>query len=98
MVILLWIAGGLIFLALIGMIYRQVAQRKLLEKDLLEIEKMLQTNVEYEFVLKAMRLATWHLDPKMRSVTFDNDFRENNDNYVPQAGTNIDDWIMQMTI
>jgi signal transduction histidine kinase len=96
MVILLWIAGGLIFLALIGMIYRQVAQRKLLEKDLLEIEKMLQTNVEYEFVLKAMRLATWHLDPKMRSVTFDNDFRENNDNYAPQAGTNIDDWIMQM--
>ena len=57
---------------------------------------MLQTNVEYEFVLKAMRLATWHVEPNMRSVSFDNDFRENNDNYTPEAGTNIDDWIKQL--
>lgn len=96
LVFLLWIVGGVIFLALIVMIYRQIVQRKQLEKELKEIEKMLQTNVEYEFVLKAMRLATWHIDPKIRSVTFDNDFRDNNDNYTPEAGTNIDDWIKQI--
>lgn len=95
-IFLLWIAGGVFFLALLAMIYRQVVQRRQLEKELKEIEKMLQTNVEYEFVLKAMRLATWHVEPNMRSVSFDNDFRENNDNYTPEAGTNIDDWIKQL--
>ncbi len=96
LIFLLWIAGGVFFLALLAMIYRQVVQRRQLEKELKEIEKMLQTNVEYEFVLKAMRLATWHVEPNMRSVSFDNDFRENNDNYTPEAGTNIDDWIKQL--
>lgn len=86
----------MIFIALLAMIYRQVVQRRQLEKELKEIEKMLQTNVEYEFVLKAMRLATWHVEPNMRSVSFDNDFRESNDNYTPEAGTNIDDWIKHL--
>jgi signal transduction histidine kinase len=95
LVILLWLVGLVIFLALIALIYRQMVQRKQLEKELKEIEKMLETNVEYEFVLKAMHLATWHVDPKMRSITFENDFRENNDNFTPEAGTNIDDWISQ---
>ncbi len=96
LIFLLWIVGGVFFLALLAMIYRQVIQRRQLEKELKEIEKMLQTNVEYEFVLKAMRLATWHVEPNMRSVSFDNDFRENNDNYTPEAGTSIDDWIRQL--
>ena len=95
-VILLWVLGGVIFFSLVILIYRQVMQRRQLEKELVEIDKMLQTNVEYEFVLKAMRLATWHLDPMMRSVTYDNDFRGNSDDYSPEAGTNIDDWVMQM--
>ena len=96
LIFLLWIVGGMIFIALLAMICRQVVQRRQLEKELKEIEKMLQTNVEYEFVLKAMRLATWHVEPNMRSVSFDNDFRESNDNYTPEAGTNIDDWIKHL--
>lgn len=95
-VVFLWITGGIVFISLLVLIYRQVVQRKQLKNELQEIDKMLQTNVEYEFVLKAMHLATWHLDPKMRSVTFDNDFRGDNDNYTPEAGTNIDDWVLQI--
>ena len=95
-IIFLWIIGGIIFLSLLVMIYRQFVQRRHLENELQEIDKMLQANVEYEFVIKAMHLATWHLDPKMRSVTFDNDFRNDNDNYIPEAGTNIDDWVLQI--
>jgi len=90
---ILWMLGGLLFLILLALIYRQNVQRRQLRNELAEIDKMLQTNVEYEFILKAMQLATWHLDPKMRAVTFDNDFRDNSDNYTPEAGTNIDDWI-----
>ena len=90
---MIWFMGAAIFLILLFLIYRQNVQRRQLRNELAEIDKMLQNNVEYEFILKAMQLATWHLDPKMRAVTFDNDFRENNDSYTPEAGSNIDDWI-----
>lgn len=67
-----------------------------MKKELAEIGNMMQSNVEYEFVLKAMHLATWHVDPKMRSVFFDNDYREDTGNFIPEAGLNIDDWVMQL--
>ena len=93
---ILWISGAVLFLILVFLIYRQNVQRRQLKKELVEIESMMQSNVEYEFVLKAMHLATWHVDPKMRTVTFDNDYREDTGNFIPEAGTNIDDWILQL--
>ena len=84
--------GALLFFLLLVLIYRQYSQRRQLKWELAEIEKLMQTNVEYEFILKAMHLATWHLDPKMRAVSFDNDFRDKTDSYTPEAGTNIDYW------
>ena len=93
---ILWISGALIFLYLVYSILRQYRKRRQLKYDLEEIERMMQSNVEYEFVLKAMHLATWHVDPKMRTVTFDNDYREDTGNYIPDAGMNIDDWVLQL--
>ena len=93
---ILWMVGALLFLLLLVLIYRQYAQSKQLKWELAEIDKLLQTNVEYEFVLKAMHLATWHLDPKMRAITYDNDFRDKTDSYTPEAGTNIDFWTKQI--
>lgn len=89
---MLWMVGTLLFFLLLVLIYRQYSQRRQLKWELAEIEKLMQTNVEYEFILKAMHLATWHLDPKMRAVSFDNDFRDKTDSYTPEAGTNIDYW------
>lgn len=89
---MLWMVGALLFFLLLVLIYRQYSQRRQLKWELAEIEKLMQTNVEYEFILKAMHLATWHLDPKMRAVSFDNDFRDKTDSYAPEAGTNIDYW------
>ncbi|MBO4719875.1 MAG: hypothetical protein J5658_08390 [Prevotella sp.] len=93
---ILWISGAILFLILVFLIYRQNVQRRQLKKELVEIESMMQSNVEYEFVLKAMHLATWHVDPKMRTITFDNDYREDTGNFIPEAGTNIDDWVLQL--
>ena len=93
---ILWISGAILFVLLIMLIIRQNRQRRQLLKELAEIDKMTQSNVEYEFVLKAMHLATWHVDPKMRTVTFDNDYREDTGNFIPEAGTNIDDWVLQL--
>ncbi|MBO7045768.1 MAG: HAMP domain-containing histidine kinase [Prevotella sp.] len=93
---IMWILSALIFLLLLFLIYRQYMRRRQLKNDLSEIEKMMQSNVEYEFVLKAMHLATWHVDPKMRTFFFDNDYREDTGNFIPEAGTNIDDWVLQL--
>lgn len=93
---IMWILGAVFFLLLIILIYRQYVKRRQLKNDLSELEKMMQSNVEYEFVLKAMHLATWHVNPKMRTVFFDNDYREDTGNFIPEAGTNIDDWVLQL--
>ena len=58
--------------------------------ELSHLEKMKKHNVEYELVLKAMRLCTWHIDVAARTITYDNDFRERNDCFMPEPGTSLD--------
>ena len=95
---LFWLLGGLLFLALCFLIYRQKVLSIRLGKELQEIEKQSKHNVEYEFILKAMRLASWHLDPVMRTLTFDNDYRESFGAYTPDADTNIDKWVNHLVL
>ena len=90
---LFWLLGVLLFLLLAFLIYRQKKQSVRLIGELQEIEKQSKHHVEYEFILKAMKLASWHLDPIQRTLTFDNDYRESLGTYTPEADTNIDDWV-----
>lgn len=92
---LMWVGAILLLALLIYLIYKQYKYRKELQNELWEIDKMLQSNVEYEFVLKAMHLATWHIDAKMRMITFDNDYREGSDNHIPDAETSLDNVVLQ---
>ena len=93
---LFWILGGIFFLVLCYMIYRLKRQGVRLKKELQEIEEQSKNHVEYEFILKAMKLASWHLDPVMRTLSFDNDYRESLGTYTPDANTNIDDWVQHL--
>lgn len=70
--------GGLcvLFVLFIWSIILQIRQGKNLRYELEQLDKMKENNVESEFVLKAMKLATWHLDPKTMTITFDSDFRD----------------------
>ena len=96
MVLWIWILGAIGFVVLCYYIVRQRMIGRQLESELGEIEKLSRHNVEYEFILKAMHLASWHVDPVMRTLTFDNDFREGQGNYTPESETNIDDWIQRL--
>lgn len=73
--------GLLILLCLVflGLIVWQRRQGRDLNYELAQLDKMKKNNVESEFVLRAMHLSTWHLDPKTKFITFDNDFRERAD-------------------
>ena len=90
MVYLLWGGGLLLLLFLIVLIFVQRRTGIRIRNELSELAKMRRGNIEYEFILKAMKLATWHIDPLKRSITIDNDFRENQDNYLPPPETNLD--------
>lgn len=89
-VYLLWGLGILVAAFLLALIFRQRRTGDRLRGELAELAKLKQGNIEYEFILKAMRLATWHIDPLQRTLSMDNDFREDQDNYTPPPVTNLD--------
>ena len=82
-VMLIWIGGGLLFLLLCYGIFRQWRTGKRLRKELIEIEKVRQNNIEYDFVLKAMKIAVWRYDSSTKAFIYENDYRDGRDNYAP---------------
>lgn len=88
-VMLIWIGEGLLFLLLCYGIFRQWRTGKRLRKELIEIEKVRQNNIEYDFVLKAMKIAVWRFDPKTRILVYENDYRGGRDCYVPTSDDDV---------
>ena len=86
--ILLWVAGLTIIIVGIFFIWWQLRQKRLLKKELQLLEDLNKRNVEFELVLKAMKLATWKFHIPTQTVTFDSDFREYN-NYSPLPDTDV---------
>ena len=80
---LIWIGGGILFLLLCYGIFRQWRTGKRLRKELIEIEKVRQNNIEYDFVLKAMKIAVWRYDSSTKAFIYENDYRDGRDNYAP---------------
>ncbi len=78
----LMIAACLVF---IGVIVLQHRQGRDLRYELEQLDKLKENNIESEFVLRAMHLSTWHLNPKTMAITFDNDFRERTGRVAPQT-------------
>ena len=65
-----------------GAIFVQRKKGKHLAEELKELDKIKQNNTEYEFVLKAMKIAVWRYDARDQSFAYENDFREGMNNYV----------------
>lgn len=85
----MWGLGILSILVLVLGIVMQRRTSKRLKGELEELERLKEGNVEYEFILKAMKLCTWHVNPKTRTITMDNDFRDGQDNYIPLPETHL---------
>ncbi|MBR1410640.1 MAG: HAMP domain-containing histidine kinase [Prevotella sp.] len=79
---MLWLIGIVIFLVLFILIIVQRHTGRRIKNELNELNKVKQNNIEYEFVLKAMRLCTWHIDVATRMLTVDADFRTDNGDLV----------------
>lgn len=82
--------GGVAAILLFALIFIQRRTGKRLKGELAELAKIRQGNVEYEFILKAMKLSTWQMDPRRRMITFNNDFRGGQDDHIIPPDSSID--------
>jgi len=78
----MWIGGAVLVLLLFVMIFIQRRSGRRLQNELFELNKVRQSNIEYEFVLKAMHLSTWHIDIAEGKLYFDADYREDKSNVL----------------
>ena len=90
--VMIYFIWGVGILLIVGLIVSIIFQRRTglrLKDELAELDRLKEGNVEYEFVVKAMKLSTWHINPKLRTITMDNDFREGQDNYLPSPESHV---------
>jgi signal transduction histidine kinase len=88
--VLLWVVGIPAVIAFVIALYLQIRQHSRLKTELDQLNSIKHYNIEYELLLKAMRLSIWHLDVVERTVTFESDYRDEMNNYVPDGETSID--------
>ena len=89
----IWGLGGVAAILLFVLIFIQRRTGKRLKGELAELAKIRQGNVEYEFILKAMKLSTWQMDPLRRLISFTNDFRSEQSEHVVPPDTSLDDLV-----
>ena len=54
----------------------QQRHHKTLRSELAQLETVRGRAIEYDLVLKAMKLAVWHIDIQQRTITYDSDYRD----------------------
>ena len=74
--ILFWLIALLVVLLLLMYLIWQQQQYKILGSDLTMLNGVKRRTIEYDLVLKAMKLAVWHIDVQERTITYDSDYRE----------------------
>lgn len=80
--ILVWVLLSVLLFILVGMIFWQRRTGKDLADELAELDKVEKNNVQNEFVLKALGVATWHMDVATMNIVYDQDFRMRSDGWI----------------
>ena len=87
--LIIWVLLGAVIVLQVILIIWQQKQGRQLQGELAELDKIQKHNVEYEFVLKTMRLSTWHIKTDTREIVFDTDFRDKSGTYIPAMGKEL---------
>lgn len=72
---------------LVVTLWLQNRDKTLLTRSLAHLASIKRHGVEYELVLQAMKLATWRIDLRDMTLTFENDYRSMPNLYTPVPGT-----------
>lgn len=81
----IWIVFLVITVVMIWLLFFQHSQSKELKDELSGLAKIQKHNVEYEFVIKAMRVSVWHIDAKTQAITYEQDFRDKSANWAQSS-------------
>ena len=74
--ILFWVLALPVVVLLIVFLIMQRRHHKKLELELSMLNTVSHHTIEYDLVLKAMKLAIWHIDIQERTITYDSDYRD----------------------
>lgn len=74
--ILFWVISLPLILLLVVYLMWQQYQYKKLAREQAILNTVKRRTIEYDLVLKAMKLAVWHLDVQERTITYDSDYRD----------------------
>lgn len=83
--VLIWILLVVATVACVVLIVWQKKIGKMLKNELKIIDLMKDHNVQNDFLLKALRIATWHLDVKTKQAVYDYDYRIRTNDWIYSA-------------
>ena len=87
---LLWLAGGILLVIAIVLLFYQRKLGEGLKAELSLLGGMQKRNIEYDFVLKAMKVVVWHIDCETRTISYDNDYRTKSDSHVLSSASPLE--------
>lgn len=91
-----WLLGLPLLAVALLLFFKLIQSTRKLQYELTQLAKVKHHPVEYELVLKTMKLSIWHIDVATHTFTYDSDFRENGNNVVLSQGAPYEDYIAQM--
>lgn len=94
---LIWLAGGILLVVAIVLLFYQRKVGESLKAELELLGSMQKRNIEYEFVLKAMKVVVWHIDCEARTISYDTDYRNKSDSHTLSYGSAVEE-LMQIVV
>ena len=92
-IVLQWGFAVLVLIFLIVSVFIQQRAGKRLKSELEELDKIRRGNVEYDFILKAMKIAVWRYDSETGTFVFEKDYRDGVNNFVPATDEGFQDML-----
>lgn len=87
--IMAWVVGVPVVIGAIVLLFVQRRQSRQLQEDLHQLSKIKRHTIEYELVLKTMKLSIWRLDVPTKTVTYESDYRDFFDSAEVPPGTSF---------
>lgn len=88
--ILFWLIALPVVVVLVCCLIWQRYQHQMLESEMSMLNAVQRRTIEYDLVLKAMKLAVWHVDIQERTITYDSDYRDALDIPTVPPGSDVE--------
>lgn len=72
---MVWVIGLPVILLMSLFLYYRVRKHRHLKEELAQLTSLNRHSIEYELVLKAMKLSTWRLDVADGTLFYESDYR-----------------------